>query len=71
MQPAFKITVSGLPAPCSCKALTSCQAWSGPNMQELWVGIAGEGTADEMLTAGMERWRRGVSAGHPDQPQKS
>lgn len=45
VQPAFKITVSGLPV-CShtCKALTSCLAWSGsPNTQELLVGYASEG----------------------------
>ena len=42
VQPAFKITVSGLPARCTCKALTSCLARGGsPDTPELSVGYAG------------------------------
>lgn len=73
VQPAFKITVSGLPV-CShtCKALTSCLAWGGsPNTQELLVGYASEGITDKTFTEQIGRWSLGVPADEHTQPWKA
>ena len=71
VQPAFKITVSGLPARCTCKALTSCLAWGGsPDTPELSVGYAGGGISDKMFTVQIGRWRLGVPADEHVQPWK-
>ena len=73
VQPAFKITVSGLPARShTCKALTSCLAWGGsPDTQELLVGYASEGIADKTFTEQTERWSLGVPADEHIQPWKA
>ena len=72
VQPAFKITASGLPARCPCKALTSCSAWGGsPDTQELLVGYAGGGIADRTFTVQTGRWKLGVPAGEHVQPWKT